>query len=1086
MTLQKHPNFKYSSSVDVSHSLFRKRVIDTIISRKGTDKKCIIIEAQAGQGKTTLAAQFLHYTGTPFSWYQLDQSDSDPVFFISALIATIKKSLPGFRVPLLEKMIAQGELSPHESIRYAEILLGSLNSFLENNLYLVFDDLYLLEESTPTLSLIAHLVRKAPIRLRFMLLSRHPAWSPGLDPLQPADVCHVSNCDLALNGNEIAELFNTVFKQPVSVALVQALSKATEGWVMGLTLARRLLPYSPSVDDTKEDIPLSLLKKKDFRLYFQEEVLNFVPGHIKKEIFKLSLLRKIPLDLAEAVTGCKNIGRELQALVQLNFFIRFLGDEENIFVFHHLFGEIVRNKALESLTSDEVGDILQQAASWYEERKRYEEALAYLLDAKDYDAVQRLLQQCGSMFLAGNLIITLQTALKRIPSEIIGVFPWLSYFQGTVLLETEPPASLSWFSEARLNFIEKGDMKGELLASIMIVYFHAVVDCNFNMGNRYIRRAEELYVLMEQELDLFYRIQSNFTLAVGYCFFEIEMDKVEYFCAKADKLVKETGIQNLEAMVAAIYCQQYLFISNWRKLKQVCDAAGPLLSSPHVSSFNKTLLRIEFVTMLQVEGDFVNYQYSKSLFEKRFAEYDLALQSATGPWLMIYDADRAIAGAHFEHALDIIEQALGVPEFCFIPHFESYLLCYKSYALAVQGKSMEAISCAERALVLREYVGGREYRMLGWWIVGAAYVQLAMEKEAEDYLGKSINEAKLLQDVGAHGGARLHRAYLRISLGKIDKACEDISAVLKYLHENRNVRHVYCATPGIWQTVLTAAVKHNILADYAGELAGEILERAFLPDGSTIPLLSISTMGCFRLATSEGALVEAPDLTQIQKKFLALLLSSPGLAMEQEVIQTDLWPDSPPQKARSTFDNLMTRLRKILAKAVAPYDIRQYLVVEKGTVRLRNCRADFIDFTKNARKGLKHIRRSEPWQAGNAFYLAIRLWQGPYLTSFPLDNRGDVMQRELLELYLQCVLNWAEISADFGDPEEALEVAEKALHYEPIHEPLVRLLYSLYTRTNNPVKADRCLKDYKKALADEDFPPDEVEEIMEAFWHRDS
>ena len=91
----------YPPHVDLSQSLFRNNLLTTKLPDKTHNKKIIVIEAQAGQGKTTLVSQFLDYNDNAFIWYQIGHEDSDPVLLLSSLLTNLSSNLPEFSSPQL-------------------------------------------------------------------------------------------------------------------------------------------------------------------------------------------------------------------------------------------------------------------------------------------------------------------------------------------------------------------------------------------------------------------------------------------------------------------------------------------------------------------------------------------------------------------------------------------------------------------------------------------------------------------------------------------------------------------------------------------------------------------------------------------------------------------------------------------------------------------------------------------------------------------------------------------------------------------------------------------------------------------------
>ena len=94
----------YPPRVDDSQLLLREKILKSKLPGKHRGKKIIVVEAQAGQGKTTLLYQYVTYTDRLYCWHRIDVKDSDPVLFLTALYLNLKNIIPGFESPELSRI----------------------------------------------------------------------------------------------------------------------------------------------------------------------------------------------------------------------------------------------------------------------------------------------------------------------------------------------------------------------------------------------------------------------------------------------------------------------------------------------------------------------------------------------------------------------------------------------------------------------------------------------------------------------------------------------------------------------------------------------------------------------------------------------------------------------------------------------------------------------------------------------------------------------------------------------------------------------------------------------------------------------
>ncbi len=164
----------YPPHIDESQSLLRTSLLTAKLPDKRHNKKAIVVEAQAGQGKTTLVSQFLEHNNNSSIWYQIGPEDSDPVLLLSSLLVNLSNNLPGFNSPQLTTILNEGSVGPFDLTRCANILLKDLDLHLRDHIYLVFDDLHLIEYGALTNGLLDHIIDTSPPKVHFIFVSRKP------------------------------------------------------------------------------------------------------------------------------------------------------------------------------------------------------------------------------------------------------------------------------------------------------------------------------------------------------------------------------------------------------------------------------------------------------------------------------------------------------------------------------------------------------------------------------------------------------------------------------------------------------------------------------------------------------------------------------------------------------------------------------------------------------------------------------------------------------------------------------------------------------------------------------------------------
>ena len=134
--------------------------------------------------------------------------------------------------------------------------------------------------------------------------------------------------------------------------------------------------------------------------------------------------------------------------------------------------------------------------------------------------------------------------------------------------------------------------------------------------------------------------------------------------------------------------------------------------------------------------------------------------------------------------------------------------------------------------------------------------------------------------------------------------------------------------------LLGLAVKRDIEKNFAQSLAKKRLQANFSDNGEPIPLLKFAFMDAFEMSVAGNTLFKSDGLSRYQRELLGLVVTAKGQQVPQEKIQLELWPENPPDKARKSFDTLLSRLRKKLSPQL-PLTVKKYLYIQKGIVCLR-------------------------------------------------------------------------------------------------------------------------------------------------------
>lgn len=1068
----------YPPHIDQSQSLLRTNLITEKFPQSIKSKKTIIVEAQAGQGKTTLISQFLDHNNFEYLWYQIGPEDSDPVLLLSALLANFNQKYRDFHSPQLTTILSEGEVGPLDLQRCANILLGDINSYLSHDLYIVFDDLHLVPGDSLTSNLLDYIIDTSPPRLHFILSTRHPLSMKSKTLRDGSKISYLSTDDLALSNREIEDLYTDVFAKNITRQDAIEINRITNGWVMGIVLASHPISGRSRFWQLADKAATTTPQTQQGHMldYFQDEIFDKIPPSQHIPFLKLSFISEIPVDFAIALTDIDNFGAILSDMARENFFVYKLDDSSTVFRLHHFFQEFLQLRACEHLSKEEIRAIYTKEAEYYLERNMTEKALASYKKAENFSTMERLLQAKGMDLVAKNRTLTILALLESIPEETLFKYSWLTFYAGLLRNDYVPQTTLPYYKQAKELFIQQGDETGELVCLSQMIYFHFVISGTYNIGTELLPRAAELLKKNEATLPDTIKILAARNLASGYCFFKSEIDKARSYIQIASTLAARQNSLNFIASARFIQGYIELISGNRAKFLREAETCYSLLNDPLVGMSNKLTIRVMYLCYLSMIGDFHNFKIHQQAIQESI-DQTIVDQTVAAPYLFVWGAICFFSVGQTDQAMNLLNKGFGITTTASTSHMHSQFLQWLSFGTVLENDIPKALSLIQESEELRSEAGGPFYEAFNKIIAGSIYTRANELEKAELMLNSGLSLSESIPSTFLTICALLHRSYYKVIAFDAETALDDLEAGLS-LMKNSGYSHFWGWEPIMMCRLLATAVKFDIEKSFAQMLARERLHVNFTDDGEPVTLLHFSLLDNFQLSFGRTVACRAKDLTPSQRELLGLLITAKGQRISQERVQLELWPDNTPENARKSFDTLLTRLRKELSKT-PNLNVKDYIFMQKGILCLANYQMDSLQFSESARRGIVNSRNSDWWQAGNAFNYALSIWKGALpedtFKSEQVLNYND----QLIDSLIEFTSTWANHMAGTGRSGEAINLIEQVLQMNRLEEKLVTLLYALYSSNNSPIKARETLERYRTALMKIEYSSDEIDSFLQ-------
>ncbi len=414
----------------------------------GLECNLILVSAAAGFGKTSLLSEWAAGCGRPVAWLALDEGDADLTRFLAYLVAALQTIAPDVGKGVLG-VIQSPQPPPVEVILTA--LLNEVAA-IPRAFVLVLDD-YHLADARPVDDALSFLLKHLPPQMRVVVATREDPALPLARLRARGQLAEVRAADLRFTLAEAAEFLNAAMGLSIAPQDIAVLEARTEGWVAGLQLAALSMQGQ---GDTAGFIKAFTGSHHFVLDYLMEEVLDRQPPSIQAFLLRTSILPRMCGPLCDAVlhedkgqdTGTRagpplpagSSGQAtLEYLERANLFVIPLDGERRWFRYHHLFGDLLRQRLLHSATaargaaagsaSGGAAELHIRASGWFEEHGLEVEAFQHAVAAGDVARAERLAEGRGMPLLFRGAVAPVLNWLAALPTAVLDARPglWVMY-----------------------------------------------------------------------------------------------------------------------------------------------------------------------------------------------------------------------------------------------------------------------------------------------------------------------------------------------------------------------------------------------------------------------------------------------------------------------------------------------------------------------------------------------------------------------------------------------------------------------------------------------------------------------------------
>lgn len=444
----------------------RERLFALLDGNRG--RPLLWIAAPPGAGKTTLVATWLEIRAIPSIWYQVDAEDADPAALFDHLARAADAFVP--EAPGTLPRFASEHLG--DLAGFSRLYFRALFALLPAGAAVVLDNYQDAPEQTALHEIVHECIRQTPRGCTIVAVSRTDAPPSFVQFTANGTMTAIGWDRLQFTRDEVVAM---CAKRGVTEGwLVQALHHQSQGWAAGITLMLERLEHA---DGNARELPSET--RESVFTYFADLIFDQTSAARREILLSVAFLPRVTARLAMTLSGDPDAPALLEELYRRRLFTDRRPGPEPSYQFHALFLDFLRARAHATYRPAELAERIARTARALEGIDNIDAAMDLRLAHGQWGAAETLLLEHAGRLLKAGRRETLRRWIDALPEERRASQPWLVYWQGRCLLQTEPENGTIVLERAVQLFRADGNRSGLLdclttLVSGAFLGFHAL------------------------------------------------------------------------------------------------------------------------------------------------------------------------------------------------------------------------------------------------------------------------------------------------------------------------------------------------------------------------------------------------------------------------------------------------------------------------------------------------------------------------------------------------------------------------------------------------------------------------------------